>query len=50
MVKRMASSETMGNKPELETVGQKLVAYRDQFASVANQLESAGTSRPPPTA
>src|SRR5450830_152129 len=42
MVKRMASSETMGNKPELETVGQKLQAYRDQFASVANQLESGG--------
>jgi methyl-accepting chemotaxis protein len=42
MVKRMASSETMGNKPELETVGQKLLAYRDQFASVANQLESGG--------
>src|SRR5450830_414737 len=33
MVKRMASSETMGNK---------LQAYRDQFASVANQLESGG--------
>lgn len=41
-LKTLAASDSVGDKATLDTIGQKLDAYQEQFTSVANQLESGG--------
>ena len=42
VLKRIAAAEAVSDATLLDTIGQKLGTYRDQFSSVANQLESSG--------
>ena len=41
-LKHMSATDAVTDKAGLQTIAQKLVAYKDQFTSVANQLESGG--------
>ncbi|MDD0811079.1 methyl-accepting chemotaxis protein [Curvibacter sp. RS43] len=42
VLKRIAAAEAVSDKTVLDTIAQKLGTYRDQFSSVANQLENSG--------